>query len=416
VKLFPLLKPAGSDTEVQYNNGNLFGGDSALTWDDGAAKALTIGNCAVLGADSAVFQPNVDSTTFFQILDADGGTAVLNVDSTNESVQIGSATHVAGTKALVAGDMRIGDTAAANSIVDIRSTTTGRWRFNGANFMSATSVLLAFDRNNQLWRNNGGGTEWMRLTAGFLGLGESAPETLLELTHATPYITLHNSTHEDTDGGRESRLNFKGEQSGGEETTLVRIEARHDGAADDQKGEIVISTNDGSDSDTPTDAVFIDSSQQVGIGNAATIPLDVKAKSGHTAIGGFAIKLTNKTGAVTVQGQTVKADTATDDGVILTAADDDECFGVFLEAGVADDAEAWVVVGGIADVAMGDNEAATHGNWVETNSAEAGYADATAGTPAAAPQHFNEIGHCIESVAAGGGGTHILARCVLHFN
>jgi len=30
--------------------------------------------------------------------------------------------------------------------------------------------------------------------------------------------------------------------------------------------------------------------------------------------------------------------------------------------------------------------------------------------------HFEEIGHCIETVAAGGAGTHILARCVLHFN
>lgn len=135
-----------------------------------------------------------------------------------------------------------------------------------------------------------------------------------------------------------------------------------------------------------------------------------------TAIGGYAIKLTNQTGGNSVQGQTVKSDTATDDAVILTAADDNECFGVFLDAGIADGSEAWIVVAGIADVAMGDDEAATHGNWVETNSAEAGYADATSGTPSAAPQHFNEIGHCIESVAAGGGGTHILARCVLHFN
>jgi hypothetical protein len=140
------------------------------------------------------------------------------------------------------------------------------------------------------------------------------------------------------------------------------------------------------------------------------------SKSKITAIGGFAVKLTNTTGAVTVQGQTVKADPATNDAVILTSANDTECIGVFLDAGIADDAEAWVVVAGIADVAMGDNEAATAGNWVETNSTEAGYADATSASPIAAPQHFNEIGHCIETVAAGGVGTHILARCVLHFN
>ena len=34
----------------------------------------------------------------------------------------------------------------------------------------------------------------------------------------------------------------------------------------------------------------------------------------------------------------------------------------------------------------------------------------------AAFSHFNEIGNCIETVTATGGGTHVLARCVLHFN
>ena len=133
-----------------------------------------------------------------------------------------------------------------------------------------------------------------------------------------------------------------------------------------------------------------------------------------TDIGGFAIKLTNKTGGNTVAGQLVKSDIATDDGVILTAAGDVECFGVFLDSGVVDDAEAWVVVSGIADVAFDDNVAAVHGNWVATG-VGAGYAR-TSASPAASPQHFEEIGHSIESISATGGGTHILARCVLHFN
>ena len=141
-----------------------------------------------------------------------------------------------------------------------------------------------------------------------------------------------------------------------------------------------------------------------------------------TTLGGLAIKLTNETGVVTVAGQLVRADTGTDDAVILTAGDDDECFGVFLDAGVADGAEAWVVVSGIADVAMEDNTTATKGNWVRTSVTEAGYADATNATPPAAgaiirlDQHMREIGHCIETVAATGGGTHISARCVLHLN
>lgn len=153
----------------------------------------------------------------------------------------------------------------------------------------------------------------------------------------------------------------------------------------------------------------------VGIGTTTpTQPLSVKEKGSMTAIGGFAIKLTNKTGANTIQGQLVKADTATNDAVILAGIGDVECFGVFLEAGVADGAEAWVVVSGIADVAFDDNVAAVRGNWVATGVA-AGYAR-TSASPAAAPNHFEEIGHCIENVTAGGAGTHILARCVLHFN
>ncbi len=148
---------------------------------------------------------------------------------------------------------------------------------------------------------------------------------------------------------------------------------------------------------------------------------DVGGKSGHTSIGGFCIKLTNTTGAVTIAGQSVICDTTTDDAVVLTGADDEESFGVFLESGVADDAEAWVVIGGIADVAMQDNTAATHGNWVRSSVTEAGYADATnAGPPGGGVAnldiHMREIGNCLESVAATGGGTHILARCSLHYN
>ncbi len=68
-----------------------------------------------------------------------------------------------------------------------------------------------------------------------------------------------NATHTDADGGRASIFDFKGQQSGGEETTLARIEVGHDGSADDQKGYLDIFINDGDDGDSPTKILRIDS-------------------------------------------------------------------------------------------------------------------------------------------------------------
>ena len=79
---------------------------------------------------------------------------------------------------------------------------------------------------------------------------------------------LHNRTHEDTDGGRESLITFKGEQSGGEISTLAQIQASHDGTSDDEKADLIFKTNDGSDGASPTSALFINSDQNVGIGGS----------------------------------------------------------------------------------------------------------------------------------------------------
>lgn len=80
---------------------------------------------------------------------------------------------------------------------------------------------------------------------------------------------LHNRTHEDTDGGRESILTFKGEQSGGEISTLAQIQASHDGTADDEKADLIFRTNDGSDGASPTEAFRVTSQQRLGIGTGS---------------------------------------------------------------------------------------------------------------------------------------------------
>ena len=92
-----------------------------------------------------------------------------------------------------------------------------------------------------------------------------------------PSLTLANTTHEDTDGGRESTIVFQGEQSGGEVSTLAQIEAAHDGTSDDEKGELILRVNDGNDGASPSEVMRIDSLGNVGIG---TNTIDVSTQAG----------------------------------------------------------------------------------------------------------------------------------------
>ena len=79
------------------------------------------------------------------------------------------------------------------------------------------------------------------------------PTTINNATTFTGGVTFKNGSPEDTDGGRESILTFKGVQSGEEESTLAQIQAAHDGSSDDEKGLISFKTNDGNDSNSPTE-------------------------------------------------------------------------------------------------------------------------------------------------------------------
>ena len=98
----------------------------------------------------------------------------------------------------------------------------------------------------------------------------------LKMSSTAPYLTLHNTAHEDTDHGRESELIFKGEQSGGEETTLGKIQVAHDGTSDDQKGIMSFKVNDGTDGDVPTTAMTILANGNVGIGtDSPSAPLHI---------------------------------------------------------------------------------------------------------------------------------------------
>ena len=149
-------------------------------------------------------------------------------------------------------------------------------------------------------------------------------------------------------------------------------------------------------------------SGNVGIDTATPTQLfSVKEKACMTAIGGIGIKLTNRTGVNSIKGNTVIAHTTINDAVAAGGISELQVLGVFLESGVSNGSEAWVVVSGIADVHM-DANAVVRGDRI-VSSATAGLGVAN-NAPSVAV-HFQEIGHCIQSGAANS-----TVRCVLHPN
>ena len=130
-----------------------------------------------------------------------------------------------------------------------------------------------------------------------------------------------------------------------------------------------------------------------------------------TREGGIAVRLTNETGAASIKGTLVTADATVDNAFDIAPGNSVEAFGVVYENGIADGAECLVCIGGRVEVLLKDATAATRGNWAEMSDV-AGRADITNATPAAAPQHFQEIGHGIENKGA---DTDVLAFIIMHF-
>lgn len=128
-----------------------------------------------------------------------------------------------------------------------------------------------------------------------------------------------------------------------------------------------------------------------------------------TPEGGFAVRLTNKSGVVSVKGQIVSHKGTVARAFDLTAVDENHCLGVVYESGIADAAECWVVVSGIAQVLM--KNAATMGHIcripLNTDDGEAaGYAMDAAQSGTAS---VYKIGDVLETADA-----EVLCKVLLH--
>lgn len=133
--------------------------------------------------------------------------------------------------------------------------------------------------------------------------------------------------------------------------------------------------------------------------------------------GGYAVKMTNKTGANSIKGILVDVSDTVDNAFKIEESDGIDVIGVVYEDGITDGDDCWIVIEGTAEVLLKDGTAATRNYWVKTSDV-AGRADATnpappGGTIAALSEHFGEIGHCLESKTS---GTDILCKIIIHKN
>lgn len=151
----------------------------------------------------------------------------------------------------------------------------------------------------------------------------------------------------------------------------------------------------------------------VGVGGVpATAKFSVSEKSAMNELGGFMVKMTNKTAANSVKGTVVYVSPTTNNAFAINPLDGDMPIGVVYENGIADGSECWIVISGIAEVLLVDSVAATRSYVAYSSATTAGRIDTAASVPDVAT-HFKEIGHTLESKAA---GTNVLVKCILHFN
>lgn len=345
---------------TQRSNLNFIG--SLVTASDDAGNDAT--KITITSPDLSGYVPYTGATT-----DVDLGTNnlivdtnTLFVDTTNKKVGVGATTFGGGDKFLVT-------TEAANGIslkYHVNGTTGGNWRTYKSRGTAATPLR----------------TKSGDVLTGFNGFGYYAANDVTTATAAS---------------GANAQFQFSASQDHTSTTMGTAFNLRVT-----PNGSTSLSTR-----------LTILNNGYVGLtATTPTTDLSVQEKSGMNAIGGFMVKLTNKTGSNSVKGTVVYVDPSVDDAFEVNPIDGDMPIGVVFEDGIADGSECWVTVSGIAEVLLVNSVATTRSYVAYSSATTAGRIDTASSVPAAL-QHFREIGHTLASASA---GTNVLVKCVLHFN
>jgi hypothetical protein len=117
---------------------------------------------------------------------------------------------------------------------------------------------------------------------GNMGIGKENPESLLHIAGSgeirdLPYLYLTNTTAENTSGGRETRIVFKGYRSSSHHI-LGQIEVSHEGTGNDKKARMKLNVNNGT---SLTSGLILNSDGYLGIGDDFNpgAQLEIKAKN-----------------------------------------------------------------------------------------------------------------------------------------
>lgn len=163
--------------------------------------------------------------------------------------------------------------------VTLASSSAGGWHLNGSavcyegtteepNLPDDSAALsnIARDRG-RLWLDDNFDPPVLKRWDG------SAFEVIGTIASGSaPKAYLISDANEDTDGGRESKIIFKGEKDDDTSHELVMIQGSHDGTGDDYKADIIIFLNDGDDADgSLTEVLRIDSAKLVTLPGALTV-------------------------------------------------------------------------------------------------------------------------------------------------
>jgi len=260
---------SASNASEMYNNSQLIKGKIVLKTNNGTG----------LESDDLVRSVVIDSDGCFESLRTRG-----HPNSTLTGTLTPTGTSVAGSSTTFLSQVQVGDqlflNAERRSVTGVASdiALTVSEAFVGTTGDSTTeripSILSAMDRSSNI--------NMIMDADGNLGLGLPNPESRLHLAGTgaardLPYLYLSNTTAENTSGGRETRILFKGYKSTSHHS-IGQLEVSHEGTGADKKGKMSLSVNNGT---ALTQGLILNSSGYLGIGSAfnPSVQLEIKAKS-----------------------------------------------------------------------------------------------------------------------------------------